>query len=745
MSADSDTNKRMRELFLQELDMHASVLSDGLLAFEKNKKDLKQVELMMRSAHSIKGAARVLGFSSVEYLAHKLEDCFLAVQKEELILNPEYFDLFFQVADSFVMLSKASIESLEEAMDACSSDFQVMAESLEHLLKGGAGPIKALTEKKVAFKESTQSVSVGSSSSFESAIRIAPEHLGRIMGLAAEALVEAGRLDSFLDILVRAKNDQEHLMSSLNALDQLIPESSQDQPARQFLRTIRLQEAEHLDRIRSIREDVYRYVGRNRILSDRLYREVLAGKMRPLGDILHGFPRLVRDLSRSLGKPLDLTIDGDKTAVDRDSLEQLEAPLMHLVRNACDHGVESPETRKQLKKPEAGRITIEARHRGGMLLVSVSDDGAGIDPDALREKILKSDLLSKENIQKLPLKELYEFLFLPGFSTAGHVSEISGRGVGLDVVKESSHALGGTIEVESQVGVGTQFTLRMPVTRSVVRVLMTRLGDELYAFPLNQIENIVISPQEAYEASVQAIDAEAFLVHGPAVFGLKNRKQAADSLREAIMLKGDAGMLAFEVDEILGESTLLVHPLDSRLGKVPGMAASSINEKGEVVLIVDVPDLVHAILKMYRAKADEASTEAKSVLMQASSEGNPTAHILIVDDSTTVREMERRLLTDAGYSVEVAVDGADAWEALVNEHFDILITDLDMPRMTGFELLKKVKQDPKLKSIPVMIVSYKDRKEDQEKAMKLGAEVYVLKSELESGEWVSKVDALLKL
>ena len=720
MNADFVNDPSLLKLFLQELELHSDALSSGLLDFEKKGPEPLLIESLMRASHSIKGAARVLHVQEIEDVAHALEDCFLASQKGDFEVRRDQFDLYFQVIDSLARIYKSGTAEFAQTFEQEREGLQAFSESLRCLLKGAAPDVPAAPQS-LAQPPATQAKEepIG-----EASVRVSAQYLTRVMGLAAESLVETGRLDPFSDSLARVKDNQEHLIGSLSALEQVIPSGDAGETAHAMLRELRQQEVDNLDEIRSLREQMYVYSSRNYILSDQLYQEVLAGRMRPLSDVLKGFPRMIRDLSHSLGKEIEWRCLGEDTAVDRDSLEKLEAPLTHLVRNACDHGVETPTERRSQGKSPIGHLQLSAGHRGGVLVIELSDDGSGVNPEKVRSRVIEAGLLKADRAQELPVRELFDFMFLPGFSTSDSVSTVSGRGVGLDVAKEVVESLGGSIEVQSEFGKGTAFIIKLPVSRSVVRTLQVRIGGELYAFPLSQVVS-VLSEEDRLMGGSQRKHVCTRKLFGASGAGAREEDSAY------ILLRSKSKEYVFEVDSVVGESTFLVHPLDARLGKVPGISAASQDEDGSVVLILDVPDLLYVVDR------GEASLRKKQ-----SKPGEKKRRVLVVDDSITVREAEARILKRLGLDVEVAVDGMDAWEAVSSQAFDLIITDLDMPRMSGFELLEKLKKDPRYSRIPVVVLSYKERAEDRKRALMLGATHYVLKSEFEDGKLQSSIDEI---
>jgi len=447
--------------------------------------------------------------------------------------------------------------------------------------------------------------------------------------------------------------------------------------------------------------------------------------MRPFADGVEGLPRMVRDLARSLGRQVRLDIIGGSTQVDRDILSKLDAPLGHLLRNALDHGVESPDARRAAGKSPEGVVRIEARHSAGALQIIVSDDGCGVDLDKLRDAVVARNLTTREASGAMSEAELLEFLFLPGFSMKGLVTDVSGRGVGLDAVQDMVKQVRGTVRVSTQPGKGTRFLLQLPVTLSVVRTLLAEIAGEPYAFPLASIVRTLMLPKDRIE-----------LLEGRQHFELDGRRIGLVTARQVLAAEAPPPMddlpvivvgdynhtYGLVVDRFLGERELVVQPLDVQLGKIKDIAAAALMEDGSPVLIVDADDIIRSMDKL--VSGGRLATVSRE---SATANVRKRKRVLVVDDSLTVRELERKLLGAGGYDVEVAVDGMDGWNALRTGHFNLVITDIDMPRMDGIELVTLINKDPNLKSVPVMIVSYKDRDEDRQRGLEAGAAYYLTK------------------
>jgi two-component system sensor histidine kinase and response regulator WspE len=567
--------------------------------------------------------------------------------------------------------------------------------------------------------------------------------LNRLLGLAGESLVESRWLRPHSVAVARMKRLHAGVAGTLDQLragldggmppDRLaeILADAQRQllRAREFM-AHRLEELEAFDR-------------RSTNLANRLYDEALQVRMRPFGDAIGGLARMVRDVARHLGKEVRFQVIGEETQVDRDIIDKLEAPLGHLLRNSLDHGLELPAERTAAGKPATGALKLEARHSAGKLIVSVVDDGRGLDPERLRETVVRKKLVLPEMAPRLSEAELLEFLFLPGFSMKEHVSEISGRGVGLDVVQSMVKAVRGTVRVQNTLGQGMRVTLQLPLTLSVVRSLLAEIGGEPYAFPLGFITHTLRVEREAVATTEgrQHFEFEGqriALVGAHEVLGRDVSAREAGGVPVILLGEGDR-RYGVAVEKFLGEHELVVHPLDPRLGKIQNIAAGALMDNGEPVLIVDVEDFVRSIEKVVQGGGRLNVSAAAG----ATATHERRKRVLIVDDSLTVRELERKLLEARGYAVEHAVDGMDGWNAVRAGNFDLVISDVDMPRLDGIELTKLIKADPRLRALPVMIVSYKDREEDRRRGLDAGADYYITKGSFHDTTMVDAVRDLI--
>ncbi len=766
----------MTELFRLEVEAQVTTLTNGLLALETNPNSAQELEALMRAAHSIKGAARIVGLDAVVGLAHVMEDCFVAAQEQAITLAGDQIDVLLRGVDLLQSLSSSSnlldptkeaeISSMQNAIATIQTPGAALVKQATGFVEPAIPNLVSIDSTPIAQTEPS-SLAIEASALHHNAdeihplalpdtldeptttqdrvVRVSAENLNRMMGLAGESMIEANWLNPFIDSLMLLKSRQLELAKCLEKLQlETLVSGSLDLEDITQLEIARRKEQECRDLTADRITELEGFVRRTASLSERLYREVIASHMRPFADGVQSFPRMIRDIARKLNKQVKLDIIGKSTAVDRDILKKLEAPLTHILRNAVDHGLELPEARLAVGKPAVGTIRLEAVHRGGMLAVQVTDDGKGIAPEMLRQQVIAKNLVTPEVAAKLTDNELMEFLFLAGFSLSKQVSELSGRGVGLDIAKSMAQEVGGTVKVTSQPGVGTSFHFQLPLTLSVVRTLLVEISGEPYAFPLARIDQIV----NLQKSEISAIEnRQYFTIDGknigliPAyqVLGLPPPTLTSDTW--VVIVSDPSDTYGLVVDRCLGERELVVRPLDARLGKVQDISAAALMGDGSLVLIVDVSDLVRSVNNLL--KNSRLAKVGDEAIIQDFAPSSKVKRVLVVDDSITVREVERKLLQNRGYSVDVAFDGMEGWNAVRSKPYDLVISDIDMPRMNGIELIKQIKSHPRLNSVPVIVVSYRDREEDRIQGLEAGADYYLTKSSFHDDTLIEAVMDLI--
>jgi two-component system sensor histidine kinase and response regulator WspE len=603
----------MFDLFRIELENQCIILNNGLVEWEHNPNEKLLVSLM-RAAHSIKGAAKVVGLSPVVKIAHAMEDCLVSAQKQQIKLEVNKIDYLLKGVDFLSYLSKAEIRNIKQWILDNLPQVEVIVNGILPF-----STQKILEEKRDEYNPSMISASpshaniaiktlnkrVETMKAFQTAfvsdrvLRVSAQNLNRLMGLAGESLVESHWLYPFEQSLQKLKREQSNLAGELEVLRDNLKKENLSPVLQKSLANIQYKINTYRHNFTERLGELDSFIHQHATLSDRLYQEVINSRMRPFADGVEAFPRMVRDLSRHLGKQVRLKIEGKSTPVDRDILEKLESPLSHLLRNAVDHGIETPEERRALKKPLEGIIKLEARHKGGILLITVSDDGRGIDLPFLRQTLIEKKFISAEVASHLSESDLLEFLFIPGFSTSKQVTEISGRGVGLNIVQTFVQEVGGVVKTFLSPGKGISIHLQLPLTLSVIQALLVEISKEVYAFPLSRINQAFLINSD----QVKTIENQQFFHYEGRNIGLisacqvleLNEYQVSSNLLSVVVVGEHQNAYGLVVDRLIGEKQLVVQELDSRLGKIPDISAGALMEDGSPALIIDVEDIVRSI------------------------------------------------------------------------------------------------------------------------------------------------------
>jgi two-component system sensor histidine kinase and response regulator WspE len=812
MSADL-TGFSLWDLFRGEVESHSAAITAGLLELEQAPADLERIKALMRAAHSVKGAARVVRHTAAVDLAHAMEDRLVAAQGGTRPLDPGSVQALLDGVDLLARLSPVAEADRDTAVAAARADLGRVLTALTGGPEAPA-PTRGTTTTPAPPRQAAPIPSAGTppappeaavveparpaiperatdastpqpsppadataapaavppgqhagtqtgrpGNAGDRSIRLSAQTVTRMVGLAAEATVGLRWLGPFSNQLenlkrraAEASTDAERLATALAATaagDDVLG------PARGVHARLERVRQELTEQLAGFEGFLLRQEG----LSSRLYAEVIATRMRPFGEVTEGYARLVRDLSRALGKQVRLVIEGRATPVDRDVAALIDAPLGHALRNALDHGIESPEERVRRGKPEAGTIRLSACHRAGMLRVEVADDGRGVDVERIRALVVERGLADAAMAARLAEREILEFLFLPGFSTAAAVTDVSGRGVGLDVVNETLKTLGGRFDLANHPGRGLTIGFDLPLTLSVLRALVVEVDGEPYALPITRIERVV----EASRADLHTVEGRQYVTvalrggsqsQAPVTatgdddvrhVGIVTAAQvlelgagaSPDDTVAIVVLRDRESFYGFAVDRLVGERTLAVRPLDARLGKVKDVSAAGLTSDGTPVLVLDPDDVVRSI--------DVILSGGRLAPVGAVTRGAAGARkrVLVVDDSITVREVERQLLESRGYLVDTAVDGMDGWNAVRTGHYDLVVSDVDMPRLDGIELVRRIRGDRRLGQVPVIVVSYKDREEDRLRGLDAGASYYLAKASFQDDTFLRAVDELI--
>lgn len=769
----------MQELFALELEAQSAVLSQGLIDLEDSVYSEQKLEKLMRASHSIKGAARIIGWDELVSVAHKMEDCFVEAMKQQFLFPSSSIDVFLIAVDLMAAISNSKQGTIEENIKSTKLQFDELDEQLnqvqlainqtENITQNKKKKTK-LSRKK-ATKNTVKETKSKSQNSLDlyapepepetepeselrgsnhnnktdpvvkdKSLRINVDRLSSLMGLSSELLIETQRIRPFSNSMIQLRKRYGEISSILDKLREGLQGEKVSERNMALLLEAQSKLFECRNTLGDRIADLDEFDRKSGNLSTKVYNELVLTRMRPFSDCTQGLDRTVRDVARSLGKKVKLEIQGLETPVDREILEKIKFPLVHMVRNAIDHGVETPTTRKKLGKPVEGKVLIKVGHAGAGLNLSVEDDGQGVDIELLKKNILEKGLSSPELLAEMSLSELFEFMYLPNFSTRSKVTEISGRGVGMDVVRTMIQDLQGNILTRNQPGKGMKINIQIPLTRSVISAAIVEIGGELYAFPLSRVNRLVTVQAKNLEThehkqSISVDGKHLDVVPAGMVLGLDPKFYNREELY-IVIIGDESKQYGVIVEKFMGQKELSVQNLDPRLGKIQDVASAALSEQGKPILIIDMDDFIRSTELTINGKY-EAYFELEPRYRQVAKK------ILFIDDSLTVRELVKNLLALYGYSVELAVDGVDGWNTLRRSRFDLVITDIDMPRMDGIELVERIKSDNRLGAIPVMIISYKDRNEDRNRGLHAGADYYFAKGSFQDELLIDAVKDLI--
>ncbi len=811
-------DESLLQTFRSEVGERIASLQSGLLQLEETPDNPEVMNGIFRDAHTIKGSAKMMGFEAIKELAHRMEDVLGDVKDGRLALGPGLADVLLQSSDQILRLlesldrpdqidqkTEALMNALDEARmragsarkptkekeDRPGRDVREASldEAAESTAAGEATPPE--TSRQVSVTEALGAARAAKKLSSQPP-QAAPSEPGAVGSMqprveeksgvsptpvrVAEEPAPSARTETFVNPIGQSIRIEASKVYELidQAGEAVIGEVRLEELSRRLAEFMRDLEA----RMRRLRhkqdgpalwnalDDVRQKVGSisaqltETVLSqsrglDRLQEQAMGLAMLPTASIFAPFPRLVRNLSRELGKEVELIMDGGGTELDKQVLEQIVDPMRHLLINAVDHGIEHPEERVKKGKPRKGTLTVTARQRGRQVVIEVSDDGKGIDPKAVRESAVRKGVI--EETDELSDSESLSLLFRPGFSTAGWITDTSGRGVGLDVVKEAVDRLKGTVEISSTPGKGTTFSITLPITLAIVDVLLVDVGGQDFAVPVASVDEVLPSEEQEIKEvagspcviwrdhSVALFDLHAIL--GVPTYAEESSNASGDDGRRgsaaqdgpALIITSATRRIAVRVDALLGQQEIVIKGLGSFLPRIRHVAGASILGDGRVVLVLDPNELVDTARRPGMAPVPVSRRRA----LTAKPQTVRRRKLLVVDDSLAIREMLRSIFEAAGYDVEVAGDGHEALGIVQSSKVDGVVTDVEMPRMDGFALCEAIRSRADLEDLPIVMVTGLEKEEDKRRGLEVGANAYIVKSTFDQSALLDAVRSLV--
>ena len=740
---DADFLKGLLAIFTIEAQEHIDALFSGIAELEKTidaEKQATLIEKIFREAHSLKGAARSVKLNRIEAACQTLESTLAAMKRKEIDLIPALFDNLHQaVGDLSAML-------FPDGRTQPSSEMQItkIAEAPEPMQQTAAFP-EQVTPPKTRTATEPRHVLSDEKQGLTGTVRIATAKLNCIL-LQTEAMLATKLLAQQRKLELQGIND---LVTAWEKDWATIRERYTDfylaatghpqgmdllERTTTFIKTL----GHRLDLLRKSADQDQRLLGR---MVDDLLGDMKEALMLPFSTLTDTFPRMVREFARNAGKEINLDIRGGEIEADRRILEEIKNPLMHLIRNCIDHGIEKPAQRTDLHKPRYGTITITFKPRdGNRVEIEIADDGAGIDIDKVKATVARLGILSTEQLNKLDQRQALELIYQSGVSTSPIITEISGRGLGLAIVQEKVDKLGGSITLDTQLGSGSTFRILLPLMFATYRGIVVRVGEQLFVLPaasaeqtlrVNVTEVLTVENRETIHLNGTTFS----LVRLGDALDLPRRDTAVHNRHQVVVLAAGRKRIAFVVDEVLYEQEVLVKSLGKQLARVRNIAGATILGSGKAVPVLNVSDLMKSAVSATTARPGTLNTrEEQSDLIKS---------VLVVEDSITARSLLKGILESAGYRVVTAIDGIDGLTQLRSGEFDIVVSDVDMPRMNGFELTAKIRSDRKFTELPVVLVTALASREDREHGIDVGANAYIVKNSFEQSNLLEVVQRLI--
>lgn len=715
-----DLLKELLEDFRVEAEEHLVSISEGLLKLENSldSPDISVLESVYRETHSLKGAARAVNLTNTEKLCMIMESIMSSIKNGEADLFESLFDIMYKSVDSLrLMLSSLKETGKEKRLP----NFPQLIKNLEYI----------------------HSVALEKSGGKKSESETRKREAKRI--LFDNTINENIESDDNKDSTPVISSDQETIRVSVSKLNKILAQTEDFIAIKSTLAFYKA-ELESInfnvndDRLSNLYGDLTRFTRVANRMIDDLILDVKSTLLLPFSTILNIVPRMVRDLAREKEKEINVEIIGDHFLIDKRILEELKDPLVHLIRNCADHGIESRLQREKSGKEKNGKILIKvSKEADAKLSLLVSDDGGGIRVDKIVNSAIKNGVIDEERASLLSDDEKVNLIFSSGVSSSEMITEISGRGLGMAIVAEKISNLGGSVHVKSQEGKGTTFIIKIPQTIATFRALLVRCGEKRFLIPTLFIDKVVgVNPDDiltsGHRASLIVSGEHIGLVDLGLSLGLNETSSKNLKMLPALILNSNGRRMAFKVDEILEEIEGIIKPLGDQLKNVKKITGVTMVGNGILIPVVNVSELIEYAVGGVNSGSDKI--KAKGLTDQKQ-------RILIVEDSITVRSMLKSIVESAGYETEVAVDGVDGYNKLTNGNFDAVVTDIEMPNMNGFELTSKIKGDKKFSDIPVILVTTLESQKDMQRGLEAGADAYIVKGSFEKSNLTDTIRRLI--
>ncbi|WQY73688.1 chemotaxis histidine kinase/response regulator CheAY2 [Helicobacter pylori] len=794
-----DLQEIMEDFLIEAFEMNEQ-LDQDLVELEHNPEDLDLLNRIFRVAHTIKGSSSFLNLNILTHLTHNMEDVLNRARKGEIKITPDIMDVVLRSIDLMKTLlvtirdtgsdtNNGKENEIEEAVKQLQA---ITSQNLESAKETSGTKETPQKENKEEIKEEAKGEIKGNKAKAPTAENTASDN-----PLADEpdldyANMSAEEVEAEIERLLnkRQEADKERRAQKKQEAKQEVtptketpktetPKASKTETKAKAKADTEENKAPSIGVEQTVRVDVRRLdhlmnligelvLGKNRLI--RIYSDVeerydgekfleelnqvvssisavttdlqlavMKTRMQPVGKVFNKFPRMVRDLSRELGKSIELIIEGEETELDKSIVEEIGDPLIHIIRNSCDHGIEPLEERRRLNKPETGKVQLSAYNEGNHIVIKISDDGKGLDPVMLKEKAIEKGVISERDAESMSDREAFNLIFKPGFSTAKVVSNVSGRGVGMDVVKTNIEKLNGIIEIDSEVGVGTTQKLKIPLTLAIIQALLVGVQEEYYAIPLSSVlETVRISQDEIYTVDGKSVlrlrDEVLSLVRLSDIFKVDAILESNSDVYVVIIGLADQ-KIGVIVDYLIGQEEVVIKSLGYYLKNTRGIAGATVRGDGKITLIVDVGAMMD-MAKSIKVNITTLMNESENT----KSKNSPSDYVVLaIDDSSTDRAIIRKCLKPLGITLLEATNGLEGLEMLKNGDKipDAILVDIEMPKMDGYTFASEVRKYNKFKNLPLIAVTSRVTKTDRMRGVESGMTEYITKPY--SGEYLTTV------
>ncbi len=792
-----DLQEIMEDFLIEAFEMNEQ-LDQDLVELEHNPEDLDLLNRIFRVAHTIKGSSSFLNLNILTHLTHNMEDVLNRARKGEIKITPDIMDVVLRSIDLMKTLLVTIRDTGSDTNNGKENEIEEAVKQLQAITSQNTEGVKETSGSKEApNQENKQEIKQEAKQETKESKALTAQNLASDNPLADEPDLDytnmsAEEVEAEIERLLNKRQEadkERRAQKKQEAKPEVTPtketpktetpkapktetkaktktDSDENKaPSIGVEQTVRVdvRRLDHLmnligelvlgkNRLIRIYSDVEeRYDGEkfleelNQVVSSisavttDLQLAVMKTRMQPVGKVFNKFPRMVRDLSRELGKSIELIIEGEETELDKSIVEEIGDPLIHIIRNSCDHGIEPLEERKRLNKPETGKVQLSAYNEGNHIVIKISDDGKGLDPAMLKEKAVEKGVISERDAESMSDREAFNLIFKPGFSTAKTVSNVSGRGVGMDVVKTNIEKLNGIIEIDSEVGVGTTQKLKIPLTLAIIQALLVGVQEEYYAIPLSSVlETVRISQDEIYTVDGKSVlrlrDEVLSLVRLSDIFKVDAILESNSDVYVVIIGLADQ-KIGVIVDYLIGQEEVVIKSLGYYLKNTRGIAGATVRGDGKITLIVDVGAMMD-MAKSIKVNIANLMNESENT----KSKNSPSDYIVLaIDDSSTDRAIIRKCLKPLGITLLEATNGLEGLEMLKNGDKipDAILVDIEMPKMDGYTFASEVRKYNKFKNLPLIAVTSRVTKTDRMRGVESGMTEYITKPY--SGEYLTTV------